>query len=239
MGADSNGGFNAAGPVAGAVGRRAALARIGTVAAGAGAGAMAAVAPSVTANAGSTPAGVQTAFNVRDYGATGDGVTDDTATVQAAINAARAGGGGIVFLPPGTYLTGGQTLYSRIHLRGSGGDATILKLRAGANTAIIQSDGFTALTGTDSAGGIDRFSVRDLTLDGNKAQNPTGGCGIQVYGFQYEISEVIIFNCHNDGLYSEWGSSSALPAPSHQMEARLSGLRSHDNAGHGVDLTGP
>lgn len=40
--------------------------------------------------------------SVKDYGAKGDGTADDTAAIRAAIEA--AGGGGIVRLPPGTYL---------------------------------------------------------------------------------------------------------------------------------------
>lgn len=42
---------------------------------------------------------------VRDFGATGDGTTDDTDAVQAAIDAAQAAGGGaIAYLPAGRYL---------------------------------------------------------------------------------------------------------------------------------------
>src|SRR5262245_3720632 len=41
--------------------------------------------------------------NVRDFGATGDGVTDDTQAIRNAIAAAKASGQGVLF-PAGTYL---------------------------------------------------------------------------------------------------------------------------------------
>lgn len=47
-------------------------------------------------------------FSVYDYGARGDGKHNDTAAIQATIDAAGAAGGGVAYLPPnGTYLTGG------------------------------------------------------------------------------------------------------------------------------------
>ena len=49
-----------------------------------------------------TPA---SSLSVVDYGATGNGVTDDTASIQAAINACGTRGGTVVF-PAGTYLVG-------------------------------------------------------------------------------------------------------------------------------------
>lgn len=54
------------------------------------------------------PPGSGLVYNIRTYGAVGDGVTDDTVAVAAAWNACTAGGGGIVFAPPGTYLLSQQ-----------------------------------------------------------------------------------------------------------------------------------
>jgi hypothetical protein len=45
-------------------------------------------------------------YNVKsaDYGAVGDGITDDAAAIQAAINAANTAGGATIYFPPGTYI---------------------------------------------------------------------------------------------------------------------------------------
>jgi hypothetical protein len=53
------------------------------------------------------------------YGAVGDGVHDDTANIQAALSAAGANGGGIVYLPAGHYRTSGTfTVPGGVELRG-------------------------------------------------------------------------------------------------------------------------
>ena len=53
-------------------------------------------------------------FNVRDFGAAGDGATKDTAAIQAAVDAANAAGGGEVRVPAGRYVTG--TIYLKSHV---------------------------------------------------------------------------------------------------------------------------
>ena len=46
-------------------------------------------------------------YNVEYYGAVHNGITDDTAAIQAAINAAVAAGGGTVYFPNGVYIIAG------------------------------------------------------------------------------------------------------------------------------------
>jgi hypothetical protein len=62
-------------------------------------------------------------FDVRDYGATGNGSTNDTPAIQRAIDAAAAAGGGIVLFPSGTYQS-----RNTIHLRSN----ITMQLNAGA-----------------------------------------------------------------------------------------------------------
>lgn len=76
--------------------------------------------------------------NVKDWGAKGDGVTDDTAAIQAALDALSVGGPCTVFLSAGTYLiSSGLSLPSFPHaVVGDGRDTTFLKATSGM-TAIL------------------------------------------------------------------------------------------------------
>lgn len=64
-------------------------------------------------------------YNVKNYGAVGDGKKIDSPAINEAIQAASANGGGTVFLPAGTYLSYSIRLQNNIHLKLDAG-ATIL-----------------------------------------------------------------------------------------------------------------
>ena len=61
-------------------------------------------------------AGTPGVFNIRDFGAVGDGKTLDTQAINKAIEACTAAGGGQVLLPPGRYLSGTVHLKSHVTL---------------------------------------------------------------------------------------------------------------------------
>lgn len=66
-------------------------------------------------------------YNVQGYGAVGDGVTDDTVAIQATINAASNAGGGIVWLPAGTYLISDALVIPMgVYIVGAGPRATTI-----------------------------------------------------------------------------------------------------------------
>jgi hypothetical protein len=63
----------------------------------------------VCAGGASTLAGAQVLYDVRGFGAKADGQTLCTQAIQAAVDKCAAGGGGTVYLPPGSFLSG--TIY--------------------------------------------------------------------------------------------------------------------------------
>ena len=61
-------------------------------------------------------AAVPTAFNVKDYGAKADGKNLDSPAINSAIDTCSKAGGGTVYFPAGTYLSGSIRLKSNITL---------------------------------------------------------------------------------------------------------------------------
>lgn len=91
--------------------------------------------------------------NVRDFGATGDGSTDDSAAIQLALNNA-----GEVYIPAGTYIVN-STLFikSNTRLFGDGIEATIIKeggtvgtTLSTLNTSLLMNENHATAAGNDS-----------------------------------------------------------------------------------------
>ncbi len=83
-------------------------------------------------------------YNIKDYGAKVDGVTNDSAALTAAINAAKATAGGIIFFPRGTTKLVGQassidlgsTNQGQYIFQGEGSASKVMFYQMGSNTGI-------------------------------------------------------------------------------------------------------
>lgn len=118
--------------------------------------------------------------NVRNFGAKGDGVTDDTAAINAAI-ASVVASGGRVYVPAGTYKTSATITLggSGIALVGAGIGATTLKQSVAATPLLTLTSG------------SNRLTVSDMTLDSSVART-SGGHGI--------ISPGVVSSCTLENL---------------------------------------
>lgn len=110
------------------------------------------------------------AANVLDYGAIADGVADDTAAIQAASLAVSDAGGGVVYLPSGTYLANNLSIRNNVIFKGAGVGATIVKNASSTNHA------FVSLVDVDNWGFEDLIiqNTDSLCLDGIRVIPATG-----------------------------------------------------------------
>ncbi|PWM43064.1 MAG: hypothetical protein DBX47_07520 [Clostridiales bacterium] len=103
----------------------------------------------------------------RQNGAVGDGVADDTAAIQAAIDKAASGGGGVVYLDRGTYrVTSPITIKNNVKLIGDF-NAPSAKRAAYSETVVVFDGDFTT---TSPFTLEDRATISDMVVY-NKNQN--------------------------------------------------------------------
>lgn len=191
---------------------------------------------------------IDTQYDVKSqFGAKGDGVSNDSSAIQNAINTASASGGGLVAFPPGTYICSGITPATNVYLVGSGYGNTILKLANGANTDLIAAQtnliNLSASFGTSPTGTLHTFGIGNMTLDGNY-QNQTGGPSwpLRVYAYEFLLWNLVVTNGYSGGIQTDWNGS-GTPSP-YSMEAHWYNVRAFNNGygtntGIGIEVGGP
>jgi hypothetical protein len=134
------------------------------------------------------------AVSVTDFGATGDGTTDDTAAIQTAVNTAY-----MLFFPAGTYkVTSPITLRSNNHLFGEGASSVI------SYTGTATSQGALYANSGSASTYVENLVVRDLKLLGDVVAS---GFSEFVHLISFSgVRNCLIDNCEivgfrGDGIY--------------------------------------
>lgn len=160
-------------------------------------------------------------FDVKNYGAKGDGITEDQAAFASAIAAIASAGGGTLYIPRGKYIltkdtTGGNVSargtieidgVSNIKIVGEGWQNTILKLKPGDYRPIGDTHIFRIKNGS-------HYQIRDLTIDGSRDSvtvcDTVGNvitCNDQMHGlFLWNVSNALIegvrfYRLRGDGVF--------------------------------------
>lgn len=126
-------------------------------------------------------------INVKEYGAIGDGIIDDTIAIQNAINSLNTDTGGVVYIPPGTYKVTSSITVSKlyVHILGAGIGSTTINFNP--STSAIAFNFFPPYPGTYM---IPLSSIRGLALTGQGTYQKIGISFTDVDVF--DISDVYI-----------------------------------------------
>lgn len=148
---------------------------------------------------------LKSTFNVREFGAKGDGSTDDTAAIQAAINALEMGSGGILYFPFGNYIVS-STLninygfgYGQVSIYGN--NSQIYFKGAGS---CININPTTPRNSATPWQGDSHFEIHDLTMNTSSASGSVGidigASGYITDGFQFSIVENVMIQNFDIGI---------------------------------------
>lgn len=147
--------------------------------------------------------GAESTYNVKQYGAQGNGYTNDTSAIQAAINAAHSANSGTVYFPTSTgcYMVTSLRFYSNLRYQGQTQDVCLESIN---NNASI------ATTASSSAFSNAIVSYLTFTGSGTVASGPE--CITLSGPTNVVIDHVTATKCAGDGFYvTGYGTNYANP----------------------------
>jgi hypothetical protein len=133
-------------------------------------------------------------YDLRNWVGRTSSTADRGAKVNKALTSVWEDGGGRVVVPPWMVATAEPVLLKTgVTLAGHGPQVSGLKLGANSNCSVLSVAQY-------GEGGQDDYAARDLSIDGNKANNSSGEAGVKLDGRRLYMSNFCIHDCNTDGL---------------------------------------
>lgn len=140
-------------------------------------------------------------FNVKAFGAIGDGTADDTAAIANAITALTAAGRGVLFFPPAVEYktTGGFTISVPTKIVGCG--RTDAHFESGSTPAYVSKITCTSATAILFNVTANHARFEGLYLRNTAGSTPTAGSGVKVSNGTDYLQKVDFYDCTIWGFY--------------------------------------
>ena len=146
--------------------------------------------------------GAMRVFDASDYGA--GGTSDDTAALQACIDASTSCSA--IYLPPGVYTISAplsipqyRTIFGP-HADEYASTVAVIRLKSGNSSATAMLASAQWLGSGTSCG--NSVTIKDLVVDGNKANCSSGVCdGIVMMNQKLILENVKVFGCTGNGIH--------------------------------------
>ena len=125
-------------------------------------------------------------LSVKDFGATGDGVTDDTGSILNAINYAQDNGKPVIYFPPGEYVMNKTiTITPDLKIKGASRDSTIIL--------------FQGVDGFKTNGRANGFNLSNITIKDELNSPDSIGIDLTNYSSYHRINNINIMD------WGQWG----------------------------------
>ncbi len=169
-----------------------------------------------------------------------DGSYDDSVNFTKAYQLASLQGKGL-WHPGGTLVKGNDTLLSNVPIIGVDPGICIIKLRNNANTdlfsANIASINLGSSFGVGAQSGVSNFSMQNITLDGNKANQSGTSYPLRFYGKSYFFQNLNIRNGLSGGILCDYNGTEQSSGP--EEASRFLNVQVFDCGGVGIKIGGP
>jgi hypothetical protein len=165
------------------------------------------------------------------YGAVGDGVTDDTAALQAALNAAA---GKAFIFPAGVYIVSASLLYpGNIKIFGVGNNS-VIKVKTGTaltTPVLCSADWYNNSTTCGSP-----VEISDIQIDGNSATSGANAHGFVAMNYWSSFDRISINTVAGDGFLYSAQSRNGTHISNTCVEPKISRIQIRTCGGDGIHI---